>query len=144
MANARQQKQPKALIHRTLESARREIEQIERKFHHAIRAVQNGGFTSGRVLQRQRRLEPGPPLVAQWAVPHRFRRAISNVLKKRRTGLTMSSPNGSAEFDEKSLPTTFAMRRKGLITFDKTGKGRGKYRWEASDPSAHTMLTVAL
>src|SRR5215207_11540703 len=33
MANARQQKLPKALIRRTLESARREIEQIERKFH---------------------------------------------------------------------------------------------------------------
>ena len=48
MANARQQNQPKALIRRTLESARRDIEQIERKFHHAIRAVQNGGFTSGR------------------------------------------------------------------------------------------------
>ena len=30
MANARQQKLPKALIRRTLESARREIEQIER------------------------------------------------------------------------------------------------------------------
>ena len=48
MANARQQKLPKALIRRTLESARREIEQIERKFHRTIKAVQNGGFSTGR------------------------------------------------------------------------------------------------
>ena len=48
MANARQQKLPKALIRRTLESARREIEQIERKFHRTISAVQNGGFSTGR------------------------------------------------------------------------------------------------
>ena len=59
--------------------------------------------------------------------------AISNVLKKRRTGLTMDRlQTALPKFDEKSLlNATFAMRRKGLITFDKTGKGRGKYRWEA-------------
>ena len=48
MTNASQQKLPKALIRRTLESARREIEQIERKFHRTIKAVQNGGFSTGR------------------------------------------------------------------------------------------------
>ena len=59
--------------------------------------------------------------------------AISNVLKKRRTALTMDRLQAALpKFDEKSLlNATFAMRRKGLITFDKTGKGRGKYRWEA-------------
>ena len=40
--------------------------------------------------------------------------------------------SGSRIHHEKSLlDATFAMRRKGLITFDKAGKGRGKYRWEA-------------
>ena len=66
MANARQQKQPKALIRRTLESAHREIEQIERKFHRTIKAVVV-------VREKQRLLGPGLPLVRRWAAPHRFR-----------------------------------------------------------------------
>ena len=73
MANARQQKQPKALIRRTLESARREIEQIERKFHRAIRAVQNGGFTSGRRSRKAATARTRTAAGRQWAVPHRFR-----------------------------------------------------------------------
>ena len=58
--------------------------------------------------------------------------AITNVLKKRRTGLTMDRLQAALpKFDEKSLlNATFAMRRKGLITFEKNGKGRGKYRWQ--------------
>jgi hypothetical protein len=133
MANARQQNQPKALIRRTLESARRDIEQIERKFHHAIRAVQNGGLTSGRrstkAATARTRTAAGRPM----GCPAPVQTAISNVLKKRRTGLTMDRLQAALpKFDEKSLlNATFAMRRKGLITFDKTGKGRGKYRWEA-------------
>jgi hypothetical protein len=47
MANARQQKLPKALIRRTLESARREIEQIERKFHRTISRLLKNSFTFG-------------------------------------------------------------------------------------------------
>ena len=35
------------------------------------------------------------------------------------------------DFDEKSLlNATFAMRRKGLVAFEKNGTGRGKYRWQ--------------
>jgi hypothetical protein len=54
------------------------------------------------------------------------------VLKKRRTGLTLDRLQAALpKFDEKSLlNATFAMRRKGLITFEKNGKGRGKYRWQ--------------
>jgi len=59
MANARQQNQPKALIRRTLESARRDIEQIERKFHHTERRI----YQRTSFYRKQRRLEPGPPLV---------------------------------------------------------------------------------
>src|SRR4051812_50114515 len=64
MANARQQKQPKALIRRTLESARREIEQIERKFHRTIRAVQNGGVSTRR---RSRKKKTAPARTAAGA-----------------------------------------------------------------------------
>ena len=43
-----------------------------------------------------------------------------------------ASSSVGAEFHEKSLRNvTFAMRRKGLITFDEAGKGRGKHRCEA-------------
>ena len=133
MANARQQNQPKALIRRTLESARRDIEQIERKFHHAIRVVQNGGFTSGRRSTKAATARTRTAAGRLMGRPAPVQTAISNVLKKRRTGLTMDRLQAALpKFDEKSLlNATFAMRRKGLITFDKTGKGRGKYRWEA-------------
>ena len=133
MANARQQNQPKALIRRTLESARRDIEQIERKFHHAIRAVQKGGFTSGRRSTKAATARTRTAAGRLMGRPAPVQTAISNVLKKRRTGLTMDRLQAALpKFDEKSLlNATFAMRRKGLITFDKTGKGRGKYRWEA-------------
>jgi len=133
MANARQQNQPKALIRRTLESARRDIEQIERKFHHAIRAVQNGGLTSGRRSTKAATARTRTAAGRSMGRPAPVQSAISNVLKKRRTGLTMDRLQAALpKFDEKSLlNATFAMRRKGLITFDKTGKGRGKYRWEA-------------
>ena len=58
--------------------------------------------------------------------------AVTSVLKKRRTGLTLDRLQAALpKFDEKSLlNATFAMRRKGLITFEKNGKGRGKYRWQ--------------
>ncbi len=34
------------------------------------------------------------------------------------------------QFDERSLlNATFAMRQKGLVEFDRSGPGRGVYRW---------------
>jgi queuine/archaeosine tRNA-ribosyltransferase len=132
MANARQQKQPKALIRRTLESARREIEQIERKFHRTIKAVQNGGFTSGRRSRKAATARTRTAAGSAMGRPAPVQTAITNVLKKRGTGLTMDRLQAALpKFDEKSLlNATFAMRRKGLITFEKNGKGRGKYRWQ--------------
>ena len=35
------------------------------------------------------------------------------------------------QFDERSLlNATFAMRRKGQVEFDRSGEGRGVYRWQ--------------
>ena len=132
MANARQQKLPKALIRRTLESARREIEQIERKFHRTIRAVQNGGFSTGRRSTKAATARTRSAAGRSMGRPAPVQPAVTNVLKNRRTGLTLDRLQAALpKFDEKSLlNATFAMRRKGLITFEKNGKGRGKYRWQ--------------
>src|SRR3954464_12647684 len=126
MANARQQKLPKALIRRTLESARREIEQIERK------SVQNGGFSTGRRSTKAATARTRSAAGRSMGRPAPVQTAVTNVLKKRRTGLTLDGLQAALpKFDEKSLlNATFAMRRKGLITFEKNGKGRGKYRWQ--------------
>jgi|SRR5215211_62611 len=132
MANTRQQKLPKALIRRTLESARREIEQIERKFRRTIKAVQNGGFSTGRrstkAATARTRSAAGRPM----GRPAPVQTAVTNVLKKRPKGLTLDRLQAALpKFDAKSLlNATFAMRRKGLITFEKNGQGRGKYRWQ--------------
>ncbi|MFL5154544.1 MAG: hypothetical protein ACJ8C3_17005 [Microvirga sp.] len=132
MANARQQKLPKALIRRTLESARREIEQIERKFHRTIRAVQNGGFSTGRRSTKAATARTRSAAGRSMGRPAPVQTAVTNVLKKRRTGLTLDRLQAALpKFDEKSLlNATFAMRRKGLVTFEKNGNGRGKYRWQ--------------
>ncbi len=132
MANARQQKLPKALIRRTLESARREIEQIERKFHRTIRAVQNGGFSTGRRSTKAATARTRSAAGRSMGRPAPVQTAVTSVLKKRRTGLTLDRLQAALpKFDEKSLlNATFAMRRKGLVTFEKNGNGRGKYRWQ--------------
>jgi len=89
MANARQQNQPKALIRRTLESARREIEQIERKFHRTIRAVQNGGFSTGRRSTKAATARTRSAAGRSMGRPAPVQTAVTNALKKRRTGLTL-------------------------------------------------------
>src|SRR5215203_5324112 len=57
--------------------------------------------------------------------------AITKVLSKRRTGMTMERLQAALpDFDQKSLlNATFVMRRKGSVTFDRSGKGPGKYVW---------------
>ena len=132
MANARHQKLPKALIRRTLASARREIEQIERKFHRTIRAVQNGGFSTGRRSTKAATARTRSAAGTSMGRPAPVQTAVTSVLRKRRTGLTLDRLQAALpKFDEKSLlNATFAMRRKGLITFEKNGQGRGKYRWQ--------------
>jgi hypothetical protein len=129
---ARQHKQSKASVRRTLESARREIEQIERKFHRTIKAVQNGGFSTGRRSTKTATARTRTAGRTSMGRPAPVQSAITNVLKKRRTGLTMDRLEAALpKFDQKSLlNATFAMRRKGLITFERNGGARGKYRWQ--------------
>ena len=57
--------------------------------------------------------------------------AITKVLSKRRRGLTMERlQEALPQFDERSLlNATFVMRRKGQVEFDRSGEGRGVYRW---------------
>lgn len=120
------------LILHALATAKKEIERAERKFYQAtrplrsssVRASQRSNSTSSRI---------SIPVSSGGGKPAPVQTAISKVLSKRRRGLTMERLQAALpKFDEKSLlNATFAMRRKGLITFDKTGKGRGKYRWEA-------------
>jgi hypothetical protein len=116
----------RAFILRTLESARREIEQIERKFHRTIK--------SGQTERRAHKVSSARSRVATGASTGRaapVQTAITNVLGNRRKGLTMARLQEMLpQFDQKSLlNATFAMRQKGLITFEKRPTGLGVYRW---------------
>jgi len=63
--------------------------------------------------------------------------AVANVLSKRKTGMTMERLQAALPaFDQKSLlNATFMMRRKGTVTFERSGKGRGKYKWAEGAPT---------
>ena len=125
----RQSKAPQAFILRTLESARREIEQIERKFHRTIKSAQTGtGRRAHKTSTARTRVAAGASTGR--AAP--VQTAITKVLSKRRRGLTMARLQEMLpQFDQKSLlNATFAMRQKGLIRFEKRGEGRGVYRWQ--------------
>jgi hypothetical protein len=112
-----------SLIRRALASAQKEIERAERKFHQAIRP-QRSNSTSSRI---------SIPARSGGGKPAPVQTAITKVLSKRRRGLTMERLQESLpQFDERSLlNATFAMRRKGLVEFDRSGQGRGVYRWQA-------------
>jgi hypothetical protein len=115
----------RAFILRTLESARREIEQIERKFHRTI--------ASGQTERRAHKVSSARSRVPSGASTGRaapVQTAITKVLGKRRKGLIMARlQEVLPQFDQKSLlNATFAMRQKGLITFDRTRSGPGVYR----------------
>jgi hypothetical protein len=129
MANAPEHKVPlKAFIRRALESARKDIEQIERRFHRTIASAQTSTARRARTAAARTRIASGSSTGR--AAP--VQTAITKVLQKRRRGLTMERlEEALPQFDQKSLlNATFAMRRKGLITFEKSGKGRGAYRWQ--------------
>jgi predicted phage gp36 major capsid-like protein len=130
MANAPEHKVPlKAFIRRALESARKDIEQIERRFHRTIASAQTStARRANKTAAARTRIASGSSTGR--AAP--VQTAITKVLQKRRRGLTMERlEEALPQFDQKSLlNATFAMRRKGLITFEKSGKGRGAYRWQ--------------
>ena len=117
----------RAFILRTLESARREIEQIERKFHRTIKSDQTE--------RRAHKVSTARTRVATGASTGRaapVQTAITKMLSKRRRGVTMERlQEALPQFDQKSLlNATFAMRQKGLVEFDRSGDGRGVYRWQ--------------
>ena len=130
-----------ALIKRAVTSAVKEIKRSEREFHKTLRLIQKSGSsavgaanpavvqTRAASLSSTVRTTPVPSSAGR-AAP--VRSEITKVLKKRRRGLTMDGLREVLpQFDEKSLlNATFAMRRKGLITFEKSEKGRGTYRWQ--------------
>lgn len=124
-----------ATILRKLEDARK---QFERTFERAIKAVQAEGSTGGRrsskgASSRSRTAVREPSTGKGRAAP--VQTAIAKVLSKRRTGMTMERLQAALPgFDQKSLlNATFVMRRKGSVTFDRSGKGRGKYVWAENE-----------
>ena len=135
MAKARKQTQTTTdTILRKLEDARK---QFERTFERAIKAVQAEGSTGARrsskpASSRSRTAVREPSTGKGRPAP--VQTAIAKVLSKRRTGMTMERLQAALpKFDQKSLlNATFVMRRKGSVTFDRSGKGPGKYVWADS------------
>jgi hypothetical protein len=132
MARSQSAQQPTtAVIRRALATAQKEIERAERTFHQTIRsyasrpvrAAQRSNTTTSRISDSTR-YRAGKPAPVQTA--------ITKVLSKRRRGLTMERlQEALPQFDQKSLlNATFAMRQKGLVEFDRSGEGRGVYRWQ--------------
>ena len=136
MAKARRQtKTTTDTILRKLEDARK---QFERTFERAIKAVQAEGSTGVRrsskaASSRSRTAVRKPSTGKGRAAP--VQTAIAKVLSKRRTGMTMERlQTALPDFDQKSLlNATFVMRRKGSVTFDRSGKGPGKYVWAENE-----------
>jgi hypothetical protein len=136
MAKARRQTQTTTdTILRKLEDARK---QFERTFERAIKAVQAEGSTGARrsskaASSRSRTAIQKPSTGKGRAAP--VQTAIAKVLSKRRAGMTMERlQTVLPDFDQKSLlNATFVMRRKGSVTFDRSGKGRGKYVWAENE-----------
>jgi hypothetical protein len=136
MAKARRQtKTTTDTILRKLEDARK---QFERTFERAMKAVQAEGSTGARrsskaASSRSRTAIQKPSTGNGRAAP--VQTAIAKVLSKRRTGMTMERLQAALpDFDQKSLlNATFVMRRKGSVTFARSGKGRGKYLWAENE-----------
>jgi len=120
-----------ALVRRALATAQKEIERAERKFHQTIRSLWS---TPVRAAQRSNSTTSRVSIPASSGTgkPAPVQTAITKVLSKRRKGLTMERlQEALPQFDQKSLlNATFAMRQKGLIEFDRSGLGRGVYRWQ--------------
>jgi hypothetical protein len=136
MAKARRKTQTTTdTIFRKLEDARK---QFERTFERAMKAVQAEGLIgerrSSKAASSRSRTAVRKPSTGKGR-PAPVQTAIAAVLSKRRAGMTMERLQAALpEFDQKSLlNATFVMRRKGSVTFDRSGKGRGKYVWAEND-----------
>jgi hypothetical protein len=135
MAKARKKSDTTSTILRRLEDARK---QFEKTFERAVKAVQAEGSTGARrsskaASSRSRTAVRKPSTGKGRAAP--VQTAIAKVLSKRRSGMTMERLQAALpDFDQKALlNATFVMRRKGSVTFDRSGKGRGKYGWAENE-----------
>jgi len=140
MAKARRQTRTTTdTILRRLESARKQFEQT---FERAIRSVEADAGSGtrrtskpasnrGRKAAATRSRMPVRKASTGKGRPAPVQTAIANVLSRRKTGMTMERLQGALPaFDQKSLlNATFVMRKKGTVTFERSGKARGKYRW---------------
>jgi hypothetical protein len=129
MARSQSSQANPALIRRALATAQKEIERAERNFHQTIRSIHK---SPARAFQRSNGASSrvsGP--AGRAGKPAPVQTAITKVLSKRRRGLTMERlQEALPQFDQKSLlNATFAMRQKGQVEFDRSGVGRGVYRW---------------
>jgi hypothetical protein len=131
IANRRSSQNYATLVRRALATAQQEIERIERNFHQTVRSMQE---SPKRAAQRAHSTTSRVSILARRSTgkPAPVQTAITRVLSKRRRGLTMERLQAALpQFDQKSLlNATFAMRRKGLVEFDRSGNGRGVYRWQ--------------
>jgi hypothetical protein len=127
MAKTRRKAESASSILRSLEDAH---SKFERTFRRAIEALRNGGSRPIRS-----RPKTGTAGTKAAGAPSRRRGAIqtdiARVLKKRRNGLTMAGlRNALPQLAQRSLiDATVAMRRKGLINFDRSDRRRGVYTW---------------
>ena len=131
MAKARRQtKTTTDMILRRLEDARQQFEHTFERAVQAVKAEAKGARRSSKAASSRSRTAVRKPSTGKGrAAP--VQTAIAKVLSKRRTGMTMERLQAALpDFDQKSLlNATFVMRRKGSVTFDRSGKGRGKYVW---------------
>src|SRR3954468_18901616 len=120
-----------ALVRRALATAQKDIERAERKFHQTIRSVRSGRVRAAQ-HSNSTTSRVSIPAPSGSGKPAPVQTAITKVLSKRRNGLTMERlQEALPQFDQKSLlNATFAMRQKGVIEFDRSGIGRGVYRWQ--------------
>jgi hypothetical protein len=130
MARIPSSKANTALVRRALANAQDEIKRAERNFHRTIRSIPKSPTRSAYRSTGMTSRVSGP--AGRAGKPAPVQTAITKVLSKRRRGLTMERlQDALPQFDQKSLlNATFAMRQKGLIEFDRSGVGRGVYRWQ--------------
>ena len=130
MARTQSSKANTVLIQRALATAQKEIRRAERDYHQTIRSIQKSPRSSVYRSTGMASRVSGP--AARAGKPAPVQTAVTKVLSKRRRGLTMERlQEAPPQFDQKSLlNATFAMRQKGLVEFDRSGAGRGVYRWQ--------------
>jgi hypothetical protein len=144
MAKARRQtKTTTDTILRRLEDARQQFEQTFERALQAVKAEAKGVVRrSSKAASGRSRTAVRKPSTGKGR-PAPVQTAIAKVLSKRRTGMTMERLQAALpDFDQKSLlNATFVMRRKGSVTFDRSGKAPGKYVWAENEPAKNSGRT---